>query len=429
MHDFKYKNNELYCEDVRIEDVALKFSTPLYVYSYKTLIGHYLKLKRAFAAINPLICFSVKSNSNLSLLKALTDKGSGLDIVSEGELYRAQQLKADPKRIVYASVGKTREEIEAAIGYGILFFNVESLQELGLISEVACGLKKEVNVCVRINPNVDPHTHRYITTGTLESKFGVDFDTARIIFLNKENFKRVNILGLHIHIGSQITQVAPFLAALRRVIDFIDVLKKMGISLKWLNIGGGLGIIYKKEKPQTAEEFASRVLPLLRKTGLKIILEPGRFVVGNAGILVTKVLYNKDTPQKRFVVVDAGMNDLIRPALYGAYHEILPLTKTENPACPAGRRKLKTENFKRTDVVGPICESGDFLAKDRDLPILEPGTFLACMGAGAYGFSMASNYNSRRRAAEVLVKGKKFYLIREREKLSDLIKSERIVRL
>ena len=420
MHDFRYRDNELYCENVRIEDVALKFSTPLYVYSYKTLIGHYLKLKKAFASIDPLICFSVKSNSNLSLLKALTDKGAGLDIVSGGELYRAQQIKANPKKIVYASVGKTREEIEAAIRYGIFFFNVESLQELGLISEVACCLKKDVRVCVRINPNVDPYTHRYITTGTVESKFGVDFDTARIIFLNKENFKRVHILGLHIHIGSQITQVAPFLAALRRVIGFINVLKKMGVCLEWLNIGGGLGIIYKEEKPQTAEEFASRVVPLLRKTGLKIILEPGRFIVGSAGILVTCVIYVKDSPVKRFVVVDAGMNDLIRPSLYGAYHEVQLLKR--------GAIAMQGA-LKRSDVVGPICESGDFLAKDRDLPILEPGTFLACMGAGAYGFSMASNYNSRRRAAEVLVKGKKFYLIRQREKLSDLIKSEKVIRL
>ncbi len=418
MHDFKYLDNELYCEGVRLEGLALRFGTPLYVYSYNTLIDHYRKLKEAFASIKPLICFSVKSNSNLSLLKALTDKGAGLDIVSGGELYRAQRIKADPKKIVYASVGKTREEIEAAIKYGILFFNVESLQELGLISEVACSLKKDVNVCVRINPNVDPHTHRYITTGTVESKFGVDFDTARIIFLNKENFKRVNILGLHVHIGSQITQVAPFLAALRRVIEFINVLKNMGIRLEWLNIGGGLGIIYKEEKPQTAEEFAFRVVPLLKKTGLKIILEPGRFIVGSAGILVTRVIYVKDAPKKRFVVVDAGMNDLIRPSLYDAYHEIKLLKKN-----------LMQGALKRSDVVGPICESGDFLAKERDLPILDPGTFLACMGAGAYGFSMSSNYNSRRRAAEVLVKGKKVYLVREREKLSDLVKSERVVRL
>ncbi|OIO35804.1 MAG: diaminopimelate decarboxylase [Candidatus Omnitrophica bacterium CG1_02_44_16] len=422
MHDFKYRNNELYCESVRIEDVALKFSTPLYIYSHKTLIGRYLKLKRAFASIDPLICFSVKSSSNLSLLKALADKGAGLDIVSGGELYRAQKIKANPKTIVYASVGKTREEIEAAIRYGILFFNVESLQELGLISEAASVLKKDVRVCVRINPNVDPHTHRYITTGTMETKFGVDFDTARIIFLNKENFKRVHILGLHVHIGSQITQVAPFLAALRRVIDLINALKKMGIRLEWLNIGGGLGIIYKEENPQTAEQFASRIVPLLKKTGLKIILEPGRFIVGPAGILVTRVIYVKDSSLKRFVVVDAGMNDLIRPSLYGAYHEILPVKRTEY-----GRRN--TEYGKKSDVVGPICESGDFLAKDRDLPILAPGTFLACMGAGAYGFSMSSNYNSRRKAAEVLVSGKKFYLIREREKLSDLVRHEKVVKL
>jgi diaminopimelate decarboxylase len=420
MHEFKYKNNELYCENVRIRDLAERFGTPLYVYSYKTLIDHYLKLKRAFAELNPLICFSVKSNSNLSILEALVDRGAGLDIVSGGELYRAKKIGVDPKKIVYASVGKTRQEIEEAICAGILFFNVESLQELGLISEVAIGLKKEARVCIRINPNIDPHTHRYITTATVESKFGVDFDTARIIFLNRDNFKNVKLMGLHVHIGSQITQVEPFLAALHRIVSFIDELKMMRIKLEWLNIGGGLGIIYKDEKPQTAGEFALNVVPLLKKTGLKIILEPGRFIVGNAGILATRVIYAKDTKAKRFVVVDAGMNDLIRPALYDAYHEILPVTSHQSQV---------TSQTKKSDVVGPICESGDFLAKDRFLPLYDNGDLLAVMGAGAYGFSMASNYNSRRRPAEVLVKGRKSYLIRRRESFADLVKEEKVVSL
>lgn len=418
MHDFKYQGNDLYCEDVRIAELALKFGTPLYVYSHHTLIDHFLKLKRSFSRVRPLICFSVKSNSNLSILKALVQRGAGLDIVSGGELYRAKKIGADPKKIVYASVGKTRQEIEEAIRYGILFFNVESLQELGLISEAASRLKKEARVCVRINPNIDPHTHRYITTGTVESKFGVDFDTARIMFLNKENFRNVRLCGLHVHIGSQITFVDPFLSALKRVCSFIEELKRMGIALEWLNIGGGLGIIYKEERPQTAQEFAAHVIPILKKTGLKIILEPGRFIVGNAGVLVTRVLYVKDTPMKRFVVVDAGMNDLIRPSLYGAYHEVQALDKNKMQAGPS---------MKKSDVVGPICESGDFLANDRPMPLFDSGELLAVMGAGAYGFSMSSNYNSRRRAAEVMVKGDRFYLIREREKFEDLIRKERVV--
>ena len=422
MHEFRYKENDFYCEDVKVAALARAFGTPLYVYSYKTLIDHFRKLKTAFRAVNPLICYSVKANSNLSILKAVEEQGAGLDIVSGGELTRAKKINADPKKIVYASVGKTRQEIVEAIRCRILFFNVESLQELGLINEVAIQLKKDTNVCIRINPNIDPHTHRYITTGTVESKFGVDFETARIIFINRENFRRVKILGLHVHIGSQITQVEPFLAALKRVALFIQELKRHGIDLEWLNIGGGLGIIYRQEKPQTAQEFASRVVPLLKKTHLKIILEPGRFIIGNAGILVTEVIYVKDTEKKEFVIVDAGMNDLVRPSLYGAYHEILPLVKSEDRSSESGVQK-------RSDIVGPICESGDFLAKDRDLGLLEPGALLAVLSAGAYGFSMASNYNSRRRSAEVIVKGRKFYLIRQRESFDDLLRLEKTVKL
>jgi diaminopimelate decarboxylase len=420
MHDFKYIGHQLYCENVSVSELANKFETPLYVYSHKTLVDHFLKLKKAFRALAPLICFSVKSNSNLSLLKALTDQGAGLDIVSGGELFRAKKTGVDPGKIVYAGVGKTMPEIEAAIKAGILFLNVESLPELGAISEAAVRLKKQARVCVRVNPNIDPHTHKYITTGTVDSKFGVDLATARIIFLNRGNFRNVAILGLHVHIGSQIIQVAPFLAALRRVVAFIGHLKKLGVRIEYLNIGGGLGIIYRAEEPQTADEFASAVVPLLKKTGLKVILEPGRFICGNAGILVTRVLYAKESASKRFVIVDAGMNDLVRPSLYGAYHEILPLKNAED-------RSPKTEVRKKTDIVGPICESGDFLARDRELPFFEPGEFLAVMSAGAYGFSMASNYNSRRRAAEVLVKGNKAYLIRERESLEDLVRHERVV--
>ncbi len=420
MHDFTYRNDLLCGEDVRLEDLAGTYGTPLYVYSHRTLCDHYLKLRRAFAPVRPLICYSVKANSSLSLLKILVRRGAGLDIVSGGELRRALKVGADPRRIVYASVGKTRAEIEEALRAGILFFNVESIQELSALSEAAVSLGRDARVCIRLNPNIDPHTHRYITTGTVESKFGVDLETARIIFLNRDSFRRVRILGVHVHIGSQIILADPFLAALRRVCGFIDELKTMGIRLEWLNVGGGLGIIYKDERPQTAADFAQRILPLLKKTGLRIILEPGRFIVGNAGLLLTRVLYVKETPAKRFLVVDAGMNDLVRPSLYDAYHEILPLKRS-----PA---KKETRGVgKKTDVVGPICESGDFLARDRSLPFWDQGTLLAVMGAGAYGFSMASNYNSRCRPAEVLIKGRRAYLIRRREVFEDLVRLEKVV--
>lgn len=417
MHDFLYNDGQLCCEGVRLGDLAGRFGTPLYVYSYKTIIDHYLKLKNAFSPMRPLICFSVKSNSNLSILRALVNKGAGLDIVSGGELYRAKKAGVDPKKIVYAGVGKTRGEIEEAIKTDILFFNVESLEELTLISEVAQRQRREARVCIRVNPDIDAHTHRYTTTGTLESKFGVDFATARIIFLNRSHFKGVRVLGLHVHIGSQIVQSGPYLAAIRRLTCLIGELRALGARIEWLNLGGGLGIIYKEERPQSAQEFAASVLPYLKPLGLKVILEPGRFIVGNAGVLLARVVYVKDTPNKRFVIVDAGMSDLIRPSLYEAHHEILPLKSSLAPR----------PSSVKTDVVGPICESGDFLARDRVLPAFESGELLAVMSAGAYGFSMASNYNSRCRPAEVLVKGRKAYLIRRRETFADLTRSEKMI--
>lgn len=429
MHDFRYKNGELCCEDVRLSGLAERFGTPLYVYSHKTVIDHYLKLKRAFAPVHPLICFSVKSNSNLSILRALVKKGAGLDIVSGGELYRAKKVGVDPQKIVYASVGKTRYEIEEAIKTGILFFNVESLEELISISEVAQRLRQEARVCIRVNPDIEAHTHRYITTGTLESKFGVDVETARIIFLNRLHFKSVKILGLHVHIGSQIVQSGPYLAALRRLFRLMGELRRIDARLEWLNIGGGLGIIYKDEKPQTADDFARSVLPFLRPLGVRVILEPGRFIVGNAGVLLARVIYVKDTPNKRFVIVDAGMNDLIRPSLYEAHHEILPLMKREEERGKRREERGERRKEKKADVVGPICESGDFLARDRVLPAFESGELLAVMSAGAYGFSMASNYNSRCRPAEVLVKGRKAYLVRSRETLADLTRLDKIIEL
>ncbi len=416
MHEFKYRRNYLYCENIRVLDLVRRYGSPLYIYSYKTLIDHFLKLKNAFKAIEPLICFSVKANSNLAILKALVDKGAGLDIVSGGELFRAIKIGCPHRKIVYASVGKTATEIEKAIKMRILFFNVESISELQNINHIAERLNRRIAVCIRINPDIEPRTHKYITTGKITNKFGIDFKSAYNILRRRMSFPRVDILGLHIHIGSQITESAPFINAISKLVRFIEKLKEKNITLEYLNIGGGLGIIYDKERPQTAKEFASRVLPLLKRARLKIILEPGRFIVGNAGILVSKILYIKNTPRKKFVIVYAGMNDLIRPSLYGAYHQISPLVKTRSQ-----KSEVRSQKY---DVVGPICESADFFARDRRLPGVQEGDYLAIMGAGAYGFSMSSNYNSRCKPAEVMVVRGKTFLIRKRENYSDLIDSE-----
>ncbi len=414
MHDFKYLGNYLYCEKVKLQELAEKFGTPLYVYSYNTLIDHYLKLKAAFKPVNPLICYSVKANSNLAILKALVEKGSGLDIVSGGELYRALKAGCPAERIVYASVGKTDKEIEEAVSKGILFFNVESKSELQNINRIAGKLKKRANVAIRINPDVEPKTHKFITTGKLTNKFGIDLKSAYDMLLLSGHYPNLDISGLHIHIGSQITEGDSFVAAITKVINFIGELKKAGVKLKYLNIGGGLGIVYDGEKPQTADKYAKKVLPILKKTKLKIIMEPGRFIVGNAGILIAKVLYVKATPKKKFVIVDGGMNDLIRPSLYGAYHQINPLYVEDD----------KNIELEKVDVVGPICESGDFFAKERKIAKVIEGDYIAVMSAGAYGFSMSSNYNSRRKACEIMVKGDKVFEIRKRDSYEDLVRNE-----
>ncbi len=411
MHDFKYIKNSLRCEGIELEAIARKFETPLYVYSYHTLTDHFIKLRDAFKQINPLICYSVKANSNLSILKALVDKGAGLDIVSGGELYRAIKVGCPAKKIVYASVGKTDKEIQEAIKLGILFFNVESLPELENIQRIAKRLNKVTNVALRINPDVEPKTHKFITTGKLTNKFGIDFRSARKILDLAKQFSHVIIKGLHIHIGSQITDSVPFIEAIKKVITFIAQIQDH--DLEYLNIGGGLGIVYNNERPQTAAIYASKILPLLKESRLKIIMEPGRFIVGNSGILITKVLYIKSTPKKKFVIVDAGMNDLIRPALYDAFHQILPL-----------RQAPDTKHLLQVDVVGPICESGDFIAKARKLPKLKEGDYLAVMSAGAYGFSMSSNYNSRRRAQEIMINANKVIVIRKRDSYEDIIRNE-----
>lgn len=412
IHDFCYKKGELYCDKVRVGKILKKTGTPAYIYSHKTLTEHLVKLQKAFRSAKPIFCYSVKANSNLAVLGALVKKGAGLDIVSGGELFRARKVKCPGKKIVYAGVGKTAEEIRAAINARILLFNVESIPELEQINAIAGKMRKKVNVSLRINPNVDPHTHAYIATGKAETKFGIDFEKAREIFRDAKRFKNAQVSGLHVHIGSQIETGEPFVAAFQKIVEFIEELEEGGVKIKFLNLGGGLGAIYSDENPQTAEAFAKTILPVFKKRKYRLIFEPGRFIAANSGILATRVLYVKETEVKKFAIVDAGMNDFIRPAFYGAYHHIWPVVKSE------------TAKSWVYDVVGPICESGDFFARDRELPQVKAGDFLAIMTAGAYGFTMASNYNSRPRACEVMVKGQTFKVVRKRETYQDLIHGE-----
>ncbi|MEI8176298.1 MAG: diaminopimelate decarboxylase [Candidatus Omnitrophota bacterium] len=419
MHDFTYKKNILHGEGVSVPRIAAEVGTPFYLYSHKTITDHFQKLKDAFASVDPLICYSVKANSNIAVIRSLVNRGAGLDIVSGGELFRARIAGADPRTIVYAGVGKTADEIDAALQDDILLFNAESLNELELLDARAKELGKRPRIALRINPNIEAKTHKYITTGKQDKKFGIDFNTARWVFANSNRFLHLKIRGVHIHIGSQIVESGPFAQAIKKTRDFISALKNNGARIEYFNIGGGLGIIYHQERPQTADEYARVVLPIIRGCGLKIILEPGRFIVGNAGILVTRVTYVKRTKTKTFIIVDAGMNDLVRPTLYEAYHEIVPVVKKT--------RVAKTS--RACDIVGPICESGDFFALGRRVDVPAQGDLLAVMSAGAYGFSMSSNYNSRLRACEVMVRDKHFSSIRERETYADLIKGEVMPRI
>lgn len=413
IHDFHYKSGELYCEGVKVSSIVRKTGTPVYIYSHSTIVDHFRKIKSAFDRVDPVICFAMKANSNLAVLKALVREGAGFDIVSGGELGKARLVGADVKKIVYASVGKTDIEIADAIRAGILLFNVESRPELVNIDRIAGRMNKTVQVALRINPDVEAPTHEKINTGSLKKKFGIDLLTARGIFLGQGKFKHLLINGVHIHIGSQITDGAPFLKAIRKALAFIDALAREGVRITYFDIGGGLGIIYNDERPQTALEFSNKVLPLLKGRSLRLIMEPGRFIVGNAGIFVTRKLYTKDNGLKKFMIVDGGMNDLLRPSMYGAYHEIIPLERS-------GDRKIVC------DVVGPICESADVFAHDRALPDVADGTCLAVLSAGAYGYSMASNYNVRPRAAEVMVKGGRWAVVQERETFKDLVQGATI---
>ncbi len=408
MHRFKYRGNYLYGENVKIDSLVDKFGSPLYVYSANTFLDHFFKLKEAFKEMSPLICFSVKSNSNLAVLKLLSNVMAGMDVVSGGELFRALKAGSSASKVVYAGVGKKEDEIVYAIKEGIKFFNVESLSELERINRIAKSLGKKQSVCLRLNPDVDPKTHKFITTGKKETKFGLSYGVIKSILQDRDKYKNLLISGIHLHIGSQIVYNGPFLKAVKVA---LRLKSEKGCDFQYLNIGGGLGIIYKDEKALTACEYASEIKSIIKKSGLKLILEPGRFIAGNSGILITTVQYIKDGIGKKFAIVDGGMNLLIRPALYSAYHEIGLVEKR------AGKKELY-------DVVGPICESSDFLALSRNISKLKSGDKIALFSAGAYGFTMASNYNSHPKCAEVMVKGNKSYLIREPEDYKDLVRGE-----
>ena len=409
-----YRNGELHCESVPLRMIADAVGTPTYVYSRATLVENYRAYATAFASQPHVVAYAMKANANLSVLASLAREGAGADVVSGGELFRALKAGVPPKKIVFAGVGKNREEMRDALKADILMFNVESAPELALLDRVAQELGVRAPVALRVNPDVDPHTHPYIATGLRTSKFGIPMSQALAEYESAQRLQGVLVVGVHMHIGSQLTRVAPIADALARVVDLVAALRARGISVRYLDVGGGLGIRYRDEQPAGPREYADVVLPAVRPLGVTLILEPGRSLVGDAGLLLTRVLFNKATGDKRFVVVDAAMNDLIRPSLYDAYHEITPVAE------PRGRPAHTV------DVVGPICESGDFLARDRALPRVEEGELLAVMSAGAYGFTMASNYNARPRAAEVLVDGSRYAIVRRRESYEDLIAGESI---
>jgi diaminopimelate decarboxylase len=413
MHHFKYRDNTLHCEDVPVKEIAAQIGTPFYLYSHATLKRHFQVFSEAFEGIDKLICYSAKANTNLAVLKLFADMGCGLDIVSGGELYRGLKAGFSPERIVYSGVGKTVEEIDFALDSGILMFNVESLAELEQINRRAGKLKKRAPVSIRVNPDVDPKTHPYTATGLKKNKFGIGYDAALDSYRVAGELENLDIVGVDCHIGSQITEAEPFKAALENLIGLIKELKSTGMKIRHLDMGGGLGITYADETPPSIQEYAGAIISQLKDMGLQLILEPGRVLVGNAGILVTEVLYRKSGEVKNFVIVDAGMNDLLRPTLYNAFHAIEPVVNSRKDVIVA-------------DVVGPICESGDFLAVDRSIANVQSGDLMAVMSAGAYGFVMSSNYCSRPRVAEVMVKGDRFNVVKAREGYEDLVRGETV---
>jgi len=413
MNFFNYKDGQLYAEDVSVLHIVKKVGTPVYVYSFKTFQRHFKVFDGAFKSFPHITCYSCKANSNSALLRMVAKMGGGADVVSGGELFRALRVSIPAHKIVFSGVGKTEAEIRYAIQSRILMINMESGDEVRTIAKIARRMRTKVAVSIRVNPEIDPKTHPYITTGLKKNKFGILWEEARRLYREIADEPFLVPVGISSHIGSQITEMGPFIEAVQSLKGMVKELRREGIGLKYIDIGGGLGIPYKGELPPHPDEYGPAIGRELRGSGLTLILEPGRVIVGNSGIFVTRILYVKKTPEKRFYIVDGAMNDLVRPALYDAYHEIMPLER-------ADRKK------ERVDVVGPICESGDFLARDRKMPMLPPGAVLAVFGAGAYGFSMSSNYNSRRKVPEVLVHGKEFFVVRRRERLNDLVRGEKI---
>lgn len=427
MGHFSYRNGHLFCERVSVEKVATEVGTPFYLYSHGTLLENYRSFERGLGKIRHLVCYAFKANSNSTLCKILVNAGSGAEVASLGELRQALELGVPGRKIILNGNGKTIEEVELAINSDILMINVDSFEELVLLNRVAVRLGKKARIALRINPEIEPHIHPYIATGVKKGKFGFELDRAVEGYKLAKRLGNLEICGIHMHIGSQITRIEPFIRGLKKLITISDKLKEIGINLEYVNVGGGLGIAYWNERPPTPASYARALIPLIKKIGSKGIFEPGRAIVGDAGILVTKVLYIKEMFSKKFVVVDAGMSDFIRPTLYNAYHEIKPVKleelakgkwKLERPSFwPPSTRKVMV-----ADVVGPICESGDFFAKDRALPKVTAGDLLAIFCAGAYGFTMSSNYNFRCRAAEILVRKEIYSIIRRRETYQDLIK-------
>jgi diaminopimelate decarboxylase len=430
MHRFHYNQGQLFCENVSLQSLAEKHGTPLYVYSKGTITDHFQRLDAALGELNHLICYAVKANSNLSVLATIARLGGGFDIVSAGELYRVIKAGGDAGKCTFAGVGKTRDEIAYALNQGIYCFNAESEAELEFINEVAGSLGKKAPVAVRVNPNVDAKTHAKITTGKSENKFGIDFDRIQAVYARiAAEMPNLVIKGLQMHIGSQLTSVDPFVEAVKKVAPLVAEMKAK-YSLEFFSIGGGIGINYRQsldsgdaswweknsaeQHPLTIQKYAESVVPLLKPLGLRILCEPGRFMVGNAGALITQVLYEKRGAAKTFKIVDAGMNDLIRPTLYEGWHQIVPLKETPGAA-------------ELADIVGPICETGDYLAQNREVAPVKAGDYIAAMSAGAYGFSMASNYNTRPMPAEILVDGDQASVVRERQTLEDVLKGEKVV--
>ncbi|MCE5274174.1 MAG: diaminopimelate decarboxylase [Deltaproteobacteria bacterium] len=414
MHDFIYdKEGRLCCADVELEKVAAEVGTPFYCYSLGTLKRHIQAFEEPLEGIEHQTCFAMKANSNLAILAFMAKKGLGADVVSGGELYRALKAGIPASKIVYSGVGKTTAEIDMAIGEGIMMFNIESEQELEVIDERAGALGKKAPISIRVNPDVDPQTHPYISTGMKDNKFGIDIEASTRQYLRARQMKNIEIVGIDCHIGSQLTDISPFIDAVDRLRALISTLRAAGMNFRYLDLGGGLGITYSTEHPPHPREYGAAIIEAVKGLDLKLIFEPGRVIVGNAGILVTRVLYRKETPNKTFIIVDAGMSELIRPALYHAFHDIKPLSLKHGPT-------------EKADVVGPICESSDFLAKDRDLPVLSRGDLIAVMSAGAYGFTMASNYNSRPKPPEVLVDGSRYSVVIRRQSYEDLVSGESI---